>query len=141
MQLLELALGFGIPFLAQTGDSDGGGSALLLLLGPAAGVGFYLLIFFRYRNTDKRHAYERETSAEVLDLRVHDQVVSRVTGVERSSIQGKNSSSPRTRLGAGTRVTTLEAPPTVPPPTMQPPTAPPAASPATPEHPPLPPQQ
>lgn len=96
-----VALGGILP--AANSDSEGG-SALLWLLGPVAGVAFYLMVFFRYRNANKRHAYERETASEVLDLRVHDQVVGDVSGVERRSIEGMNSRSPRARLGQGTTV-------------------------------------
>lgn len=106
--VIDLWIANGSLLPAESYDSEGG-SALLWLLGPVAGVAFYLMVFLRYRNTNKRHAYERETSSEVLDMRVHDQVVGEVTGVERSSIQGMNSRSPRSRLGAGTRVTQAPA--------------------------------
>lgn len=95
----------GGPFAAQSYSDSEGGGWLLWLLGPALGVGFYVMMFLRYRNTDKRHAYERETSSEVVDLRVYDQVVGNVTGVQRSRIEGANGGSPRERLGQGTTVT------------------------------------
>ena len=73
-------------------------------------------VFLRYRNTDKRHAFERETAAEVLDLRTYDQKTGEVKGVENSRIPGQNSNSPLKRLGSGTTVTELPAPtkPTLP---------------------------
>ena len=40
--------------------SDDGGLALLLL-GPAGGAGLYWMLYRYYRNTDKSHAFERET--------------------------------------------------------------------------------
>ena len=33
----------------------------LLLLGPAGGIGLYWALYRYYRNTDKSHAFERET--------------------------------------------------------------------------------
>lgn len=101
--------------LTQSYGDDEGGAWLLLLLGPGAGVLFYILMFLRYRNTDKRHAYERETDSQMVDLRVHDQLVRRQTGLRNSRIQGGNNTSPRTRLGQGTRVTTMDAAPQTPP--------------------------
>lgn len=83
-------------------SSDGDGSALWLI-GPGAGIGFYVFHFLRYRNTHQRHAFERETHTEVLGMTGHDTLVRRVSGVENSKIPGNNSSSPRSRLGQGTR--------------------------------------
>ena len=37
---------------------------LFLLLGPASGVGLYWALYRYYRNTDKSHAFERETAVE-----------------------------------------------------------------------------
>lgn len=98
-------------------DSDEGGP-WLWLIGPAGGLGFFMWVFLRYRNTDKRHAFERETATEVLDLRVHDQQTGRVTGVENSMITGHNSQSPLKRLG-GRSTVTVEPAPT--PPAAEPP--------------------
>ena len=43
--------------------SDDGGLALLLL-GPAGGAGLYWMLYRYYRNTDKSHAFERETEVK-----------------------------------------------------------------------------
>ena len=43
--------------------SDDGGLALLLL-GPAGGAGLYWALYRYYRNTDKSHAFERETTVD-----------------------------------------------------------------------------
>jgi len=116
IHVLEPLLATGGPLAAQSYSDSEGGSWLLWLLGPAAGVLFYIGMFLRYRNTNKRHAYERETSAEVVDMRVYDQVVGNVTGVQRTSIEGANGTSPRSRLGRGTTVTVAAAPaPPLPP--------------------------
>jgi hypothetical protein len=114
IHVLETALALGGPLAAQSYSDSEGGSWLLWMLGPVAGVAFYMAMFFRYRNTNKRHAYERETSSEVLDLRVYDQVVGNVTGVQRTSIEGANGSNPRARLGQGTTVSVTAPEPPVP---------------------------
>lgn len=93
----------------MSGELDSIGP-LLWLLGPAAGIGFYVLTFLRYRNANKRHAYERETASDVHNLRTHDAVVNRVRGTRSSRISGANHSNPRARLGRGTTVTVVPAP-------------------------------
>lgn len=75
------------------------------LLGPAGGIGFYTMTYLRYRNTDKRYAYEYKTDTSMSNVQAADQRVGSVQGVRNSSIPGKNSSTPRTRLGAASFVT------------------------------------
>ena len=41
--------------------SDDNGILALLALGPAAATGLYWGLYRHYRNTDKSHAFERET--------------------------------------------------------------------------------
>ena len=96
--------------LEDFGASSDEGGAWLWLIGPVGGLGFFMWVFLRYRNTDKRHAFERETATELLDLRTYDQQTGEVKGVENSSIPGRNSHTPLQRLGAGTTVTELPAP-------------------------------
>ncbi|MBU3995620.1 MAG: hypothetical protein KKF42_07575 [Actinobacteria bacterium] len=96
--------------LEDYGASSEEGGAWLWLIGPAGGLGFFMWVFLRYRNTDKRHAFERETAAEVLNLRTYDQKTGEVKGVENSRIPGQNSNAPLKRLGAGTTVTEIPAP-------------------------------
>lgn len=107
------ALGAVLPAADEFGFGAEEGGSWLWLLGPVGGIGFYMLIFLRYRNTDKRHAFERETATEMLDLRTYDQKTGEVKGVENSSIPGRNSNTPLKRLGTGTTVT--EVPPPEPP--------------------------
>ena len=120
-----------IARLEDYGASSEEGGAWLWLIGPAGGLGFFMWVFLRYRNTDKRHAFERETAAEVLDLRTYDQKTGEVKGVENSRIPGQNSNSPLKRLGSGTTVTELPAPtnPTLPGIPPQPETPPPSEAP------------
>lgn len=93
--------GLDTSVLASSGDDDGG-AIMLLLLGPLAGVGFYTMVFLRYRNTDKRHMYEHETASEVRNPKAYDKKVDAVRGTDRRRIQGDNSKSPTKRLGRGT---------------------------------------
>lgn len=89
--------------------SDEGG-AWFWLLGPIGGIGFYTFIFLRYRNTDKRHAFEHESATEMRDLRTHDQRVDRIRGTTETAIRGRNSDTPLKRLGSGTSIVVLPAP-------------------------------
>ena len=116
------ALGAILPLADEFGYGAEEGGSWLWLLGPAGGIGFYMLIFLRYRNTDKRHAFERETATEMLELRTHDQKTGEVKGVENLSIPGRNSNTPLKRLGAGTTVTDVPPPeaPQLPPQPEQP---------------------
>lgn len=80
--------------LASSGEilasgSNGDGfplGALLLLAGPL----FYLYVFFRYRNADKRHRHEAETTSSMHNVQVADQLASRITGSRSSRMQGAN---------------------------------------------------
>ena len=115
----------GIARLLDYGASSEEGGAWLWLIGPAGGIGFFMWVFLRYRNTDKRHAFERETATELLDLRTYDQQTGEVKGVENAYIPGRNSNTPLKRLGAGTTVTEIPAPPPPAPPQDSGPAAPP----------------
>lgn len=70
-------------------NSDGDGfpiAALLLLAGPI----FYMYVFFRYRNADKRHMHESETTSDMLDVQVADQKSGAIKGVSHARMQGAN---------------------------------------------------
>ena len=69
-------------------SSDGG--AWILLAGPAGGVGLYWALFRYYRNTDKSHAFERETAVVAKPVTGSDQKVDEVTGTRESRINGDN---------------------------------------------------
>lgn len=87
---------------ASSSNSDG--ILFLLAMGPAAGIGFYTLIYLRYRNTDKRFEYERKTSSDIAEVQGFDRPAGSVKGTERSRIQGDNSRNPRQRLGRNTTI-------------------------------------
>jgi hypothetical protein len=79
-------------------DSDA--VLFLLALGPASAAGFYWVMHRHYRNTDKSHAFERETTVEVLALTgaEADRKVDEVRGTRAARIQGDNAGNHRQRV-------------------------------------------
>lgn len=79
--------------------SDDGGLALLLL-GPAGGTGLYWYLYRYYRNTDKSHAYERETSVDANPVTGghQDEKVDEVKGTRETRIRGDNVAAYRKRV-------------------------------------------
>ena len=71
--------------------SDDGGLALLLL-GPAGGAGLYWALYRYYRNTDKSHAFERETTVDAKPVTgaERDRKVDEVKGTRETRIDGDN---------------------------------------------------
>jgi hypothetical protein len=69
--------------------SDGDGLALLAL-GPAGAASLYWLLYRYYRNTDKSHAFERETRVEAKPVTGSDSQVGTNNGTRESSIRGNN---------------------------------------------------
>lgn len=86
------------PILASSNAQDEDGGGWLLLAGPAAGVAVYTALFRYYRNTDKSHSFERETTIESKPVTGTDAKVDEVRGTKRSSIQGNNVRSFRERV-------------------------------------------
>lgn len=70
----------------------------LLALGPAGAVGVYWALFRHYRNTDKSHAYERETLITAQPVQGNDHKVDEVHGTQRSSVEHDNSGDHRRRV-------------------------------------------
>ena len=79
--------------------SDDGGLALLLL-GPAGGAGLYWMLYRYYRNTDKSHAFERETeiTAQPVTGADRDRKVDEVKGTRETEIRGNNVGEYRRRV-------------------------------------------
>ena len=77
--------------------SDDGGLAILLL-GPAGATGLYWLLYRYYRNTDKSHAFERETKIDAKPVTGTDARIGEVTGVKNSRIAGDNVRAYRERV-------------------------------------------
>lgn len=76
-------------------------SWVLLLLGPGSGVGLYWTLYRYYRNTDKSHAFERETKIDAKPVTGadHDQKVGTNSETRERRIKGDNGSNYRARVG------------------------------------------
>jgi hypothetical protein len=74
------------------------GSLSLLLLGPAGATGLYWALYRYYRNTDKSHAFERETIVEAKPVTGSDQKVDEVKGTQETRIGGDNVQAYRQRV-------------------------------------------
>jgi hypothetical protein len=69
--------------------SDENGLALLAL-GPAGAVGLYWALYRYYRNTDKSHAFERETRVDAKPVTGSDSMVGTNNGTRDRRIKGDN---------------------------------------------------
>jgi len=70
----------------------------LLLLGPAGATALYWFLYRYYRNTDKSHAFERETIVETKPVTGSEQKVDEVTGTRETRIPGDNVRAYRKRV-------------------------------------------
>jgi len=70
----------------------------VLLLGPLGAAGVYWMLYRYYRNTDKSHAFERETLVHAKPVTGNDRKVDRVVGTQRSKIKGNNVDKHRERV-------------------------------------------
>ena len=70
----------------------------LLLLGPAGATGLYWALYRYYRNTDKSHAFERETTVEAQPVTGSDHKIGEVTGTRETEIDGNNVQAYRKRV-------------------------------------------
>ena len=77
--------------------SDDGG-LWLLLAGPAGATGLYWALYRYYRNTDKSHAFERETKVDAKPVTGSDAKVDEVKGTRETRIRGDNVKSYRARV-------------------------------------------
>ncbi len=62
----------------------------LLLLGPGSGIGLYWALYRYYRNTDKSHAFERETKVEAKPVTGSDEKVGTNNGTRERRISSDN---------------------------------------------------
>ena len=69
--------------------SDDGG-LWLLALGPAGATALYWALYRYYRNTDKSHAFERETAVEAQPVTGSEQKVGEVKGTQEKRVRGDN---------------------------------------------------
>jgi hypothetical protein len=77
--------------------SDGNGLALLAL-GPAGAASLYWALYRYYRNTDKSHAFERETRVEAKPVTGSDIKVGTNNGTQATRIEGDNVAQYRRRV-------------------------------------------
>ncbi|WP_454831307.1 hypothetical protein [Pseudoxanthomonas wuyuanensis] len=71
----------------------------LLALGPTGAAALYWAIYRYYRNTDKSHAFERETDVAAKPVTGSDRKVDEVKGTQRTRIDGDNVRAYRQRVG------------------------------------------
>ena len=79
---------------------DNDGVLFLLALGPASAAGLYWMLYRYYRNTDKSHAFERETEvkAQPVTGADRDRKVDEVKGTRETEIRGNNVGEYRRRV-------------------------------------------
>ena len=77
--------------------SDDGG-LWLLAAGPAGATALYWALYRYYRNTDKSHAFERETAIEAKPVTGSEHKVDEVTGTRETRIKGDNVRAYRQRV-------------------------------------------
>ena len=70
----------------------------LLALGPAGASALYWALYRYYRNTDKSHAFERETEIVAKPVTGADRKVDEVKGTQRTRINGDNVQAYRQRV-------------------------------------------
>ena len=66
------------------------GSLALLLMGPAGATALYWALYRYYRNTDKSHAFERETKVDAKPVTGGDSKVGTNNGTQETRIRGDN---------------------------------------------------
>ena len=74
------------------------GSLWLLAAGPVGATALYWALYRYYRNTDKSHAFERETAVEAKPVTGSDGKVGENNGTQASRISGDNSMAYRVRV-------------------------------------------
>jgi hypothetical protein len=79
---------FSIP---ASSSSDGDSIALVPLLLCLSGFIYYIWIFLKYRNTDKRHHHENETVANIEAMQQVDQLVEHRKDLRKPTMVGSNS--------------------------------------------------
>lgn len=77
---------------------EGEGVLALLALGPAGAAGLYWGLYRYYRNTDKSHAFEHETTVKAQPVTGSDYKVGTNNGTRESRIRGDNLRSYRQRV-------------------------------------------
>lgn len=78
--------------------SDNPSLLALLLIGPGGGAALYWALYRYYRNTDKSHAFERETAVEAKPVTGSDRKVGVNTGTQQKHIRDNNVQAYRSRV-------------------------------------------
>ena len=78
--------------------SSDGPPVWLLAAGPAGAVATYWALYRYYRNTDKSHAYERDTLIAAQPVQGSEEKVDHISRTRDSDIDGDNSSNHRERV-------------------------------------------
>lgn len=78
-----------------SGDS---GPLWILAAGPAGALGTYWAIYRYYRNTDKSHAYERDTLIDAGPVQGGEQKIDHISKTRKSGIDGDNKGDFRERV-------------------------------------------
>ena len=73
-------------------------SLALLLIGPAGATALYWALYRYYRNTDKSHAFERETVVEAKPVTGSEEKVDEIKGTRATEIPGNNVGEYRQRV-------------------------------------------
>ena len=78
--------------------SSDGPPVWLLAAGPAGAVATYWALYRYYRNTDKSHAFERDTIISAEQVQGGREKVDHIRKTRKSGIDGDNSSQHRRRV-------------------------------------------
>jgi hypothetical protein len=70
----------------------------LLMAGPAGATALYWMLYRYYRNTDKSHAFERETAVDAKPVTGTEHKVGEVKGTRETRIKGDNVRAYRQRV-------------------------------------------
>lgn len=89
--LAELSADPTTALLLADSDSGAGALAIPFLAGPAVFAAVYGGIYRYYRNTDKRHSFEKETEVAVGNLRSGDRKVGVNNRQKSRRMGGRNS--------------------------------------------------
>jgi len=85
-------------FLAMFIDSD------YSWLCALSGIIYFAYYYFRYRNSNARHVHEKETKAQMADMRKVDNLVKRQTGLTNSTMRGANNTRVSGSGGVGNKM-------------------------------------
>ena len=84
-----------VVVMATSGDSA---PLWLLAAGPAGAVATYWSLYRYYRNTDKSHAFERDTLIKAQPVQGSEEKVDHISRTRDSDIDGDNSEDHRSRV-------------------------------------------